>query len=375
VGAVLLAMGGTAFAAHGDAAKMDKNAAMSDMRQDSSMSGMPKWLDDLYFGGDFRLRYEYRRTNPDTGDSDSRGRARFRLRFWVKKYWMDKQMEVGFRLASGSSSSATSTNQTLTGTFSEKQIWIDRAYATYKPEWLKGLEITAGKFANPFVSTGLVWDSDVNPEGAYAAYSTKLDDAFKVFGAAGYMILSENGNYDDDVYLWAYQAGMAWDFMEGCNWTMAATWYDYDHESTPPLQSTDSFAMVNLTNKMKVQVMDFTVGGFFDWVHNCDENASDDQDYRDGFLADLYVGQNLKKAGGWKVGGQYGYIERDCTPGNLNDQDFIQGFGGTDAKGCVVYMAYNVTDFLTLKAKQFITETITTDREQCLTQVDLVWKF
>ena len=53
-----------------------------------------------------------------------------------------------------------STNQTLGNLFNFKNIWIEKAYATYTPEWAKvgdadglnisGLEVTAGKFNNPF---------------------------------------------------------------------------------------------------------------------------------------------------------------------------------------------------------------------------------
>jgi Putative porin len=47
-----------------------------------------------------------------------------------------------------------------------KPVAIDRMYATYTPNWFKPLTLTGGKFAYPWFNTELVWDKDLNPEGA-----------------------------------------------------------------------------------------------------------------------------------------------------------------------------------------------------------------
>ena len=81
---------------------------------------LPKWLDDLKFSGDLRLRYQGECFSGR--NTKNRNRARFRLRFGVKKTWLDDQMEVGFRLASGSSDDPTSTNQTFDDHFQPNQM-------------------------------------------------------------------------------------------------------------------------------------------------------------------------------------------------------------------------------------------------------------
>ena len=212
VGAVLVAFAGsTAMAADAETlktindlkariARLEEQQSMEqrreeimkvvrEMNMDAGQQGaLPTWMEGLTFFGDLRLRYQHdKRTNAadNAGNRKNRGRARFRLRFGVKKEWLEKQLAVIFRLASGEErtrtgdyegeigtgdSAATSANQTFKGRFSKKPIWIDLAYATYKPNWLKGLVIAAGKMKNPLVRTDLTWDSDVNPEGGYAAY-------------------------------------------------------------------------------------------------------------------------------------------------------------------------------------------------------------
>ena len=95
-------------------AKMDKvqkeemAKMMKDILDDAKMQpAMPKWMKNLTFFGDFRLRYQMdhptgRRMGmiPGGNEGKYRNRARFRLRFGFKKTWWDKQMAVIFRLAS-----------------------------------------------------------------------------------------------------------------------------------------------------------------------------------------------------------------------------------------------------------------------------------
>ena len=57
---------------------------------------------------------------------------------------------------------ATTTNQTFTADFDDKGIYLARAYADYKPNWLKGLNLGAGKFRKNFYHTDIMWDPDAN---------------------------------------------------------------------------------------------------------------------------------------------------------------------------------------------------------------------
>jgi hypothetical protein len=116
------------------------------------------------FSGDFRLRAEPTFGGP-TNQSQDQFRERIRLRFNAEAQLND-QLKGGFSLASGDLNNPISTNETLGQYTTRKPIEIDRAYATYNPSWFRPLTVTGGKFAYPWFNTELVWDKDINPEGA-----------------------------------------------------------------------------------------------------------------------------------------------------------------------------------------------------------------
>jgi len=116
------------------------------------------------FSGDFRLRAEPTFGGPADRSQD-RFRERIRLRFNADAKLND-QIKGGLSLASGDLNNPTSTNQTSNQYDTRKPIAIDRAYVTYTPSWLKPLTLTGGKFTYPWFNTELVWDKDLNPEGA-----------------------------------------------------------------------------------------------------------------------------------------------------------------------------------------------------------------
>ena len=123
-----------------------------------------KSLGPFVFSGDFRLRAEPTFGGPANKSQDQL-RERFRLRFNAEARLND-QINGGFSLASGDLNNPISTNQTTGQDTTRKPIEIDRAYATYRPHWLPNLTLTGGKFAYPWFNTELVWDKDINPEGA-----------------------------------------------------------------------------------------------------------------------------------------------------------------------------------------------------------------
>ena len=94
---------------------------------------------------DLRLRNEY--VNNDPGTENVRQRLRFRLGAKIK---VNDNVKLGVGLATGSSDSPTSTNQTLEQEFQSKAIWLDYAYVKYFP--YDELSITGGKFKSSFFS-------------------------------------------------------------------------------------------------------------------------------------------------------------------------------------------------------------------------------
>lgn len=123
-----------------------------------------KNLGPFAFSGDFRLRAEPTFGGP-VDRSQDQFRERFRLRFNAEAR-LNEQINGGFSFASGDLNNPISTNQTAGQYTTRKPIEIDRMYTTYHPDWFRNLTLTGGKFAYPWFNTELVWDKDINPEGA-----------------------------------------------------------------------------------------------------------------------------------------------------------------------------------------------------------------
>ncbi len=338
-------------------------------------SGLPVWLDDVTFYGDLRLRYHFSCISEGVGQEN---KGRFRLRVGAKKTWLDKRLEAGFRLASGSSSSPTSTNQTFDDNFDEKQVWIDLAYAKYKPESIDGLTIIGGKMKNPFFHTNMIWDSDLNPEGVWAVYECGNLGSIVPFAGFGFFITSENSPGSGDATLHAYQLGATWK-IEGIKWTSAVSYYDYGNYAanfasaggntvSGGVLSAGEFNVFNLTNKVGFKAFDLPMNVYFDYARNCDSEVPGT---KNAYAFGCKVGKN-KKQGDWSAAYKLAYIEANATPGGFNDSDF----GGANRKGHQWSGKYNLLDAVTTGLKVFYTQPVSGGGgAQFLLLADLIWKF
>ena len=340
---------------------------------------LPAWLDNLKFYGDMRLRYHYETFSSSRAKDRSKGR--FRLRVGAKKTWWEKQMEVDFRIASGSSDDPSSTNQTFDGNMSEKNVWIDLAYAKYKPDWLKGLEAVGGKMKNPFVHTNMIWDSDVNPEGVWAVGKCPSGGSVQPFVGAGWFLLEESSSGHNGT-LHAYQGGVTVKLAEDVKFVSALSYYDFKHyeetyartggnTSAGGLLTAEEFDVINLTNKVSWKAFDLPMSVYVDLAQNCDDEVDDDTN--DAYAVGAKVGKNKTKG---DISGKYKYahIEANASPGAFNDSDF----GHSNSKGHQVGVAYNLADFLTIGANLFYTQAIRGDATgdpRFLGLFDLIWKF
>jgi len=286
----------------------------------------PGWLKGLKVKGDLRLRVEGK-------DSDNavknRNRARFRLRLAVDKQISDS-LAVGIRLASGSGD-PTSTNQTFDSSFSGKDFVLDRAYLTYKTEG--GWELGGGKVKNPFHSSDIVWDTDVNPEGFYQRYTS--EGGFYV--TLGEMVVEEEKT-GNDVNLYAGQVG--YKTGERAKWNMSAAWYSYDNLLQSDTSSS-KYQFIDLLASVKMQRVKLT----FDYVKNTSSDI-DDQDTAWSVYADF---GSAKKPGDWTFQVKYAEIEATSVWGPLADSDF----GFTDKEGFVGRVGYKANKHVSWNASAF----------------------
>lgn len=238
-------------------------------------------LTELELYGDGRVRYEIRNgnsgrpstlvTNPD--DAQQRNRARYRLRLGIRGTLVD---DFFFGLRLETSTSARSTNVTFgddAGPFGKTSdgAFIGQAYVGYRG--FRDITLTAGRMPNPFVTTSMVWDGDINPEGLAQQYKHTFNLSFGGGSVAAAGSSSKDGKgaeaavvsepfklaidvfanfgqfvYDDqnpenpigapavsggrrvpenDAYLFGYQVGARFKFPNNIYFQMAPTIYHY----------------------------------------------------------------------------------------------------------------------------------------------------
>jgi len=374
--------------------------------------GSYEWLKGMKWKGDFRLRYEgLQNTSGNPTESNDQNRFRYRLRYGFEKDFGD-ETKVGVRLASGAGTDITSTNQSFDSNFSGKEINIDQAWAEYTPGWMawgpiKEVKFVAGKFENPMAkrSTFLMWDGDVNPEGAYEQIKVKAlkaDNLDVDFSAVlGQWILEEgSGSNHDDAELYLYSGGLHFQpYVRGVEDLQFNTFFNLYNYSDYSLPGNWSRAQNNLTmpvsqggptylatafnvwetyNELAFQIDPLPKAKlWFQYAHNMSEGAPDDrapgQNDLWGFGAG--IGKAAKK-GTWELGYAYGNVEVHSVPGNFVDSDF----GSADTRGSMIKGSYALTDNLALNAAAFFTNAISAenqriDQDRRLFQLDLVWKF
>ncbi len=303
---------------------------------------LPEWVRNLTIGGDFRYRHEHK---DDESSSSNRDRHRIRARVHVTGK-VNEQVKVTIGLASGANESATSTNQDLTGTFSEKHIWLDLACFDYAPDNIEGLTVFGGKFKDPFYFVGnsdLLFDKDVRPEGIGGTYKTMLNEQMEFFSAFGVHYVEERKTAAD-TSLWAIQAGVHYPLspLEDGQVTAGLGYFDYGNIQGEQALGIDNTDFRGNTSVGGVYESDFnlfetfagvgfTVAGqpvqvFGDMFIN--EAAESDEDT--AYLVGATLGK-CKKPGSWQLGYNYRDLEADALVGALTDITF--GGGGTNIKG------------------------------------------
>ncbi len=175
-------------------------------------------------------------TNPPfLNTTENRNRFRLRARVGVQAL-VDDWITADVRIGTGNDATP-SLNQTLgaNGDFQKYMIWLDRAYFTLKP--LDYLTIYAGREANPFLPSDLMYYTDLNFDGISAQFRHHLAGPFGVFATAGAFPLfntafdfstnSETKFGSTDSYLTALQAGVTWQARPDVKATLGLGIFDY----------------------------------------------------------------------------------------------------------------------------------------------------
>ena len=382
-----------------------ESGVLNDLKQQTIKSS---WAQRITLSGDLRLRYQQDTFSDDNDDSlaepmdptsqrnttQDRTRFRYRARLGMKAKLLDFResnvgnVEVGFRMTTGNDDDPVSTNDTMGDYFNRDGFVFDRAYIKYK--WspinpfinrMPQLSLVGGRFENPWVSSDLVWDSDVNFEGAALSFKTDTEQmrSFNIFLTAGIFPLQEEEFSCDDKWLWGGQLGIEYKPRYDMAFTLAAAYYDYRniegvqnttdypnlYDYTAPLYMQYGNTLMDIDPESgsvvaalatDYNILDLYLNmnfGFFypiqiilegQYVQNFGFDkervalVTDDDDPvedTDGYMVGATLGyQDIVNYGEWSIGLKYKYLGADAVLDAFTDSDFH--LGGTNAKGWIL---------------------------------------
>lgn len=368
---------------------------------------LPDWVGRVKFSGDVRVREQadlYASDNAEfayldfiavndkggiakagpaafLNTTEDRMRTRVRARVGADVRLTDS-FTAGLRLATGNFRDPVSTNQTLNQNSGRYTFGVDQAYLRYDARStadFSWLSVAAGRIANPFYSTDLVYDPDLSFEGF--AGTTRIGignrpsrhNAYLTLGA---FQLEEVEASQDDKWLYAAQAGIDWTFDDKSKLRGAVSYHHYanitgrrnaldstllDYTAPKWLQkgntlfdirndadpSTNLFALaadyhvLDVLLGYEMPLMDrYQLSVLANYVKNL---GYDEQDVfrrigtrvderTDGYQLEVAFGSpKIDRAGAWRAIARYRYLQRDAVLDAFTDSDFH--LGGTDAQG------------------------------------------
>ncbi|MEJ2531895.1 MAG: putative porin [Halioglobus sp.] len=323
----------------------DLAATRSEVEMLKKQNAASSWAENIKWKGDFRYRYE----EIDQEGRDERTRHRIRARAAMIAR-VEENVEVGLGLASGGDD-PVSTNQTLGGGGSTKDIRLDLAYARWNAT--DELYLQGGKFGNPWYSpqkNQLIYDGDFRPEGIAMGWNN--DHMFAT--VSGSWIESDSNNNDD--FAWGVQGGVRFGPL-----TAAVGYLDLPTRGREAIYDDDFFGnsaengvykynyeLLTAGAEFSFNVLELPLSLFAEYIENQDAD-----DLEQGYIAGTRLGQ-AKKRGTWQLRYEYRELEADATLGLWTDSDFAGG--GTDGKGHALSGAYAITDRWTLGFTYFDSE-------------------
>lgn len=376
---------------------------------------LPEWLDRIRWDGDIRLRLQkdifpsgnsgltpnYQAINnahsisgagANATVNDSVDRERFRLRARLGMLAkVNHEVEAGFRLTTGNTTDPLSPNQTLGNSFTRNSFVLDRAYLRYDPE--EWVTFWGGRIPNPWFSTDLVWNANLNFDGIAAQFKPELTDRLTAFATLGWFPVQEVELSTSDKYLTGAQTGVDWKLAADHRLKAGLAYYVFHHihgqrnapnstvlDYTAPQfvqkgntmfdirndgGASNLFALaadykeLNLTASWDMSAFDpvhlVVTGDFvknvgFDRQEILNRTGLDIEPKTRGYHLKLAVGMPVvKRRGDWQFITAYKYLERDAVLDAFTDSDFH--LGGTNAKGWILGGSYGLgtNTWLTLR--------------------------
>lgn len=385
--------------------------------------GLPDWIDRMQWEGDLRLRYQstqFADGGPSINDfnvannvglnntTEDRNLARVRARLGLN-IKVNDWLNGGLRLTTGSLNDPISPNQTLEASSAKYELNLDRVFLS--THITPDLSLVAGRFANPWFSTDLVWDPDLAFDGVSASYMPKFNDRWSGFLTAGAFPLEEvegsEFNRAKDKWLYGAQTGIKWTSANKSSVKLGMSLYEFDNMEgmtngnnflSGPFNATaaasrtkgnstfnlnqanfpdnqlygyvSKFRELNFTGQVDIAAFDpvhITLTG--DYVRNIGFDRNEIMK-RTGIVSGLLPEENVdayqlrldvgmpttEKLHDWQVFAAYKRIEADSVVDTFTDSDFYQG--GTNVKGWILGGSYGIGKNTWLQARWFSADEI-----------------
>jgi len=130
----------------------------------------------------------------------------------------------------------------LGGGLIKKDIWLDQAWIRWQPN--KDLSITAGRMPPPFMTTDLIYSTELNFDGVAGHGELPFTDELTSFATVGAFPIQytggttgneapaeaySNNKYSDSRWMTAAQLGFKWEFADDASWKLALAYYYFDN--------------------------------------------------------------------------------------------------------------------------------------------------
>ncbi|MEY2482425.1 MAG: hypothetical protein QOK24_953 [Verrucomicrobiota bacterium] len=360
-------------------------------------------ISEIEIYGDMRMRYEVRTAQaglPDTitrpGENTQRNRARYRLRLGLRGTLADDWF-FGLRLET--SSNPRSTNVTIGdeasgGPYSKASdgLNVGQAYLGYKG--FRDITLTAGRMQNPLVTTSMLWDADINPEGlaeqwkhtfnlSLGGRQTTAIDLFANFAQFIYddsnpedpvgprSVVGGNKVPNTDALLLAWQVGAKFNFTKDIYFQFAPTAYNYTGNGdsfnvrfvgdpnfkvgaatvSPNQTGINSLLIFDMPAEFGWKFGEIPMRFFADFAVNLegDERATaaghpDKGDQRYAYQVGLGLGK-IKQKHDWSLEAFYQHVEQFAVDPNLVDSDLYDS--RVNMEGFAVRGGYAISDAVT----------------------------
>lgn len=219
------------------------------LNKDGDPSFITGMMQRIRWNGDIRLRHQSDFFSEGNGmlvsqdldevinTTNNRHRERYRLRLGATAKVADN-VDVGVRIATGNAGDPVSTNDTFGDYLANDNIVLDQAYLswTYAPDLRlvhPRFKLVGGRMPNPFFSTDLVWDKDLNFEGLALNIERNNSEHFNLWCTMGLFPLHELEMSQNDAWFMGMQLGLHWKIFKTFSTNLAAACYDFKNVQAP----------------------------------------------------------------------------------------------------------------------------------------------